>query len=369
MICHRIARPLLPVLLGVIGARAIAQPVPQIALAKANASPAEEFVQVTSLVELAPGRVLVADLKARRLVVLDVVSGAGRAAAVVGAGPREYRATERLIPRPGGGAWVVDFPNRRLLPIAPDGTPGETVANPPGSLLIRASDSLGVIYGDIMIFNNRELSDTMRLARWNVMTSRIDTLFTFDAGRSGMITHAGEKRRVWRNTTAWAPLPNGDVMLVESGTYRMRIMRDGGVIRAANLPFARTPVVDADRSEWIERQKETPPQVLGQPGAKTPQLPRSLVDGALFPATFPAFDEDADLMRAGDGNFWIERLGSPRDSVARYDVIDPAGKIVAQVRMPPRSKVVGFGRNAVYVVEKDVDDVPRVRRHPYPALR
>jgi hypothetical protein len=37
------------------------------------------------------------------------------------------------------------------------------------------------------------------------------------------------------------------------------------------------------------------------------------------------------------------------------------------LRLPARSRVVAFGKDAVYLVERDTDDVERIRRYEYPA--
>lgn len=46
-----------------------------------------------------------------------------------------------------------------------------------------------------------------------------------------------------------------------------------------------------------------------------------------------------------------------------YDVFDRRGARVDRVASPPRSHVVGFGPNAVFVGELDDDDLPKIRKY------
>jgi hypothetical protein len=46
-----------------------------------------------------------------------------------------------------------------------------------------------------------------------------------------------------------------------------------------------------------------------------------------------------------------------------YDVFDGRGVRIDRVELPARSRVVGFGRGAVYVSERDADDLPHLRKY------
>ena len=50
----------------------------------------------------------------------------------------------------------------------------------------------------------------------------------------------------------------------------------------------------------------------------------------------------------------------------RYDVIDRRGVVNGQLVLEPNERLVGFGARSVYVVERDADDIERIRRHPWP---
>jgi hypothetical protein len=342
------------------------QAVPVIRLGQPTATAPDELARVVSAHEVAPGRLLVADERDRKLVLIDLGSGTSRAIGRLGAGPGEYRALGAVLPRAGGGVLVTDFVLRRLLPVSADGSIGDPIPFPATSLLFQSADTSGRLYANTMIFRNRELSDSMRVVRWNPKTNAVDTLFTYDAGRSGMIIHPGEKRRVWYATTSWAPLADGSIALLDAAGYRLRRWAGGTIRDVAALPFTPQPVTAADREAFTESEKEQKPVAIGQAGASPSASPAR--PASTFPATFPAFAPDTPLRRAPDGTLWIERLLSPRDSLPLMDIASPDGRLIAQLRLPPRSRLVAFGKDALYMIERDSDDVERVRRYQYPAL-
>src|SRR5207253_496076 len=127
----------------------------------------DEFVKVISAHEIAPGRLLVADERDRKLTLIDFVTGTSRAVGRTGAGPGEFRSLGAVIPRARGGAFLVDFVQRRLLPILPDGSTADPIPFPATSLQLQAADSSGRLYANVMIFRDRVLSDSMRVVRWD----------------------------------------------------------------------------------------------------------------------------------------------------------------------------------------------------------
>jgi len=54
------------------------------------------------------------------------------------------------------------------------------------------------------------------------------------------------------------------------------------------------------------------------------------------------------------------------DKVPTYDVFDHSGALVKKVSLNPSSRVVGFGKGAVYVVRTDEDDLQYLQRYARP---
>lgn len=340
--------------------------VPRLRLGNPTASPTEQFSEVTGLAELAPGRLLVGDARERRLVVLDLATGSAQAISRIGAGPREFRSvSENFLPRPGGGAWVVDFAQRRLLPVNPDGSLADAITMPMSSMLLRASDAAGRVYGDVMIFSpERQLSDTVQIVRWDPATTRVDTLQRVHIGRAGMVVQPGGTFRVFRATTTWTVLPAGAWIGLEADGYVLTEWQHGRMTRTTRLPRDRVAMTSADQAAWRAQQAQTRPMVMGQPGGRSsgdrPEMQYQ------FPEHYPAFDADAPLRRDSDGRLWIERLLGVGESPREYDVIEPSGRVVGRVVLPAGGRVAGFGQGVVYVAMKDADDLVTIRRYPLP---
>jgi hypothetical protein len=65
---------------------------------------------------------------------------------------------------------------------------------------------------------------------------------------------------------------------------------------------------------------------------------------------------------------WIRRLQGVRETQPVYDLILPAGRVVAQLATSPGSEVVGFGVGVVYLSHRDADGLHTITRHPLPDL-
>ena len=69
----------------------------------------------------------------------------------------------------------------------------------------------------------------------------------------------------------------------------------------------------------------------------------------------------------GQGRAWVRRhvkAGAP----SAYDVFDRSGKRVGSVTLEPGNRVVGFGKDAVYVVRYDDMDLSYLERYAVPSL-
>ncbi|HSA57245.1 MAG TPA: hypothetical protein VLE53_16145 [Gemmatimonadaceae bacterium] len=331
----------------------------------------EPFSGVTHVVELSRDRLLVADEKENRLALVDLASGAVRTLGRVGSGPREYRAIGPLFARPGGGAYLSDFVQRRLLPIRDDGTFENPIAVP-GSILLRDVDPLGVLYGEMFLPRERlQRSDSMFIVRWKPGEGTIDTLMQYDAGVTRWVIPAGAPRPVNPPVDTWAVLPAGDILVLDARAYRAVVFRDGRAVRSAAIPWQPVRVTAAEREAYLRAAAAAPQRRIGAGGGAPAAMPAPTYE---FPEAYPPFG-GAGLggryaLRSPRGHVWIERLRAANDSTPRYDVLDAAsGAFLGAISLTPRSRLVGFGReDGVYTVVRDDDDIQRIRRHPYPSL-
>ncbi|HEX7120962.1 MAG TPA: hypothetical protein VF178_01240 [Gemmatimonadaceae bacterium] len=344
---------------------------PVVALGAANADSGEPFSRVSAVVELSGDRVLVADERDNRLVSIEFTAGAARQLGRTGSGPGEYRLVSGLYARPGGGAWLNDFAQRRLLPIRSDGA-FENPVPVPVSMTIRQVDERGVLYGEAFLPRERmQRADSMWVVRWDPATTTVDTLMKYDAGVTKWIIPRGAPRPVNPPIDTWVALANGDILVLEAERYRAVVYRDGRAVRSASIPWEPVPVTAAEREAFLRAASATPPRQLGQRGA--PMRDSGPAPEYDFPEHYPPFGGKGGggiyAYVAPTGHVWIERLRASTDSIPRYDVLDASSlTVVGVVTMPPRSALVGFGRGTVYTVRRDADDVEWLGRHPYPVL-
>jgi hypothetical protein len=62
---------------------------------------------------------------------------------------------------------------------------------------------------------------------------------------------------------------------------------------------------------------------------------------------------------------WVGR-NTPADEQHTCDLISGNGRVVHRVVLGSRSKLLGFGRNSVYVLRMDEDDLQYVQRYRLP---
>jgi hypothetical protein len=212
---------------GVLGAQVTTQ-----RLGAPTARSSEPFSQVESVVELGDGTVLVVESRERRLVLVDFSRGTARDIGRTGSGPGEFRLVSRAIARPDGGAWVVDFGLRRLLPVRRDGSFDNPIPFPV-SIQLRGADASGVLYGEGFLPRTAERPDSMWILRWNPAGSRVNTLMKYNALVSASVIPAGGTFKPFAPVDAWDVLPDGDVIVIEAEQYRLNAWRDGRGVRSA----------------------------------------------------------------------------------------------------------------------------------------
>jgi hypothetical protein len=138
----------------------------------------------------------------------------------------------------------------------------------------------------------------------------------------------------------WAVFPDGRVIIVRTDPFRVdqRGVR-GDVLHGPRISYQPIAVVDADRGLAIDP----------------------------LPKFKPPFDGPSTLIAPG-GRVWVRRTTAASDSISRYDLFDPTGHLLERVALMPRTRVVGFGKTAIYVVRRDEDDLEYLGRRALPTF-
>ncbi|MFN2316369.1 MAG: hypothetical protein ABR602_06760 [Gemmatimonadales bacterium] len=352
----------------------------------------EPFSRVSGLRELADGRVVVSDQRDKVVQLIDLQRQTARRISREGSGPGEYALPTSLFALPNDRSLLVDLPNRRFLLINPDGTPGETISPPSlntggpvqigGLMNPRGVDAQGRLYFQEPGFRmDGPAPDSVAVLRWTPGQTRVDTaawvkgppttMTTTPAGAGG---GGGGGMRftmgtsvVWAPQEAWAVAGNGRVARVQPEPYRV-VWYDANRRGTAgpSVPYSPIRVTDADKRAYLEQQAANPPTIVMMGGGGGASVQRPQMPEPTFAETKPAFSGTSAVLASPEGEVWVLRTRPASDHTPVYDVFDASGRLARKVSLARGSRVVGFGRNSIYVVRTDEDDLEYLQKFMRP---
>lgn len=365
---------------------------PTASLTRRTGAATEPFSNIVAVQELPDHRVVVTDPKERTLSVVDFDHGGsvtrlGRN----GNGPNEYTAPQHLFRGRGDTLLLFDFPARRMLRIAPNGTLAGTVPadmafpdtlpgeKPQPDRIVagaRAMDAAGGLFYEVgWVETGKGLRPDRLIARWDPVTrtSRISAQV-----RAWYPEKSSRWRAPFMYADLWAVAPDGRVARVVPLDYHVEWYRNGALVaRGAPVQFSPVRVTNDDRDDWYRAhasrtsgsaQLVGPPPSPGDAGSKqTVRFPRppGFTD-ADFPDVKPPFVEDfvgRSAIVSDDGELWVTRAAAHDATTTTVDVFDGSAKRVRHVTMPTTSRVAGVGKGAVYVVRTDDDGLEWLERY------
>jgi hypothetical protein len=307
------------------------------------------------------------------LVLLDARSSKATDIGRKGRGPGEFRSLGGIIaPANGTTAYVTDHMSRRLIPVDTGGRMMNALTMPNG--VWRFTDARGRLYGTTL-FGRRggTLVDSSYLLRWDARLGAVDTLGAIGSPRASV--RAGERRRMYPAGDRWVVLPDGTLLTVNAGTYRVSVRRDRSAPRSHVVPWERTVITAADKVAIEAAARAVPMRMLGGGGDPSdakgpPPSPKSGVAGYDFPASYPVFEYPiSDAIQVSKApHVWIARLAGPNAKTNIYDVLAPSGHLIARVELPRGMTVKGFGAATVLVADVDADGIARVKEFAYPDI-
>lgn len=352
----------------------------------------EPFSRVSGMRELADGRLIVSDQREKLVQLVDLQRQTARGISRQGSGPGEYAMPTSLFAMPNDQTLLVDLSNRRFLMIRPDGTPGETLTPPTlntggpaqisGLMNPRGVDAQGRLYFQELAFRREgPAPDSVAVLRWTPGQTRVDTaawvkgppttMTTTPAGAGG---GAGNRMSftigssvVWAPQEGWAVAGNGRVARVQPAPYRV-VWYDANRRGAAGptVPYSPIRVTEADKRAYIEQQAANPPTMIVMGGGGGSSVQRPQLPAPTFAETKPAFTGTNSVLASLDGEIWVLRTRPANDQTPVYDVFDSSGRLARKVSLAPGSRVVGFGRQSVYVVRTDEDDLEYLQKFARP---
>jgi len=349
-----VSNPATPALDSVKGWRLVEE----LRIGAAEGNGPDVFSDVHDLVVDAQGRLYVLQAQTRTVHVFDSTGRFVRAIGRSGSGPGEFEQPNGIALAADGRLWVADPRNARFTFFDSVGTlagshrreiggygwlwGGEFLAD--GRLVepdvhFREGGASG---SALVRFDSALVPRDTLLRRLSSSTNPEDGAFVFRQGTSTTYLQIP-----FRPATAMTVIdPRGWVWSGHAGEYRL-VQRtfDGDTVRIVSRTFEPVPVQAADLADFRESVREF-----------------GTVDESRIPKVKPAFSA---VVVAPDGHLWV-RLERPHsESGSVFDVFDPEGRYLAQVRTPvalARYPSVQLTDEALYGVVRDELDVPQVVR-------
>jgi hypothetical protein len=366
-------------------------------LSKPDVEFEEPFTQVNGVRELRDGRVLVNDMRDKVVQLIDFKTGTAKKIGREGSGPKEYALPMGIVALPGDTSGVYDPLNRRMLLILPNGEPGDFVQTSPppsanarsgGGIAIslaapRYTDAKGRLYylGSNFPRPNeaRPAVDSQPVLRYARGDAKADTMaWVRVPGNNVRISGTANNQQVRMGVAnpfaprdEWAVTPDGRVAVIRSPEYRVD-WNAPSPARGTPIAYDKIKLTEKHKAQWRDSRRNASMITMsvgprgssasaGSPSATNVSLP----EPTDWPDVLPPFTNNA-AFAAPNGQIWIARTREADDNIPTYDVIDAAGKLVARVALPARTRVVGFGNGVVYTVRTDEDDLQYLQRFRIP---
>lgn len=345
----------------------------------------DPFSLVVGIRELSRGRAVVADGGDGEVALIDFASGERSALGRQGAGPGEYRSPSAVFRGRGDTVWVFDPAQQRMTVFLPDAKAGVPFrvemfdgATRTAVMAPFHADEVGRIYAgalpvgaggprmqipdsvEVVRFDPRNAGARSALTKVRFPTSgtpemRVEgTVIKYTMAFPGLVT-----------ADSWAVFPDGRVAIVHGATYTVEfIAPDGRRTTARPIAYDRIPVTRADQdAEMAEARRQLAEQLKAVQRSMPPNMTLDLNMTApeTWPDTYPAISPMA-VFAAPDGLLWVRRAMPARLDREHWDVINPAGALVARWRLPTRTRLVGVGAGAAYAVRLDEDDLQYLQR-------
>lgn len=340
---------------------------------------------IGGLAELSDARSLVSCVRSNDVHLIDWSGKTSRQIGQVGRGPGEYRLVERLAAMNGDSALLYDASSRKLLLATPRGVRDWML--PAGDRqkwgLFVGADERGRTL-QVLGFRFRSLTGALSqngglyAAESMLVTVRhpdgraLDTIarvrgpyrrvhpFTMSLGEGrGMVPAEVGNPVVGGDQVTM--FPDGWVAIAYREPYRVDWIRpDGAAIKGVPLDRERVRL-DADLKKLL---------LQIQHGDAVPGLTPSAFDD--WPVFLPPFARVAGfhmshpLVQDSEGRLLITRTPRSLGAGNTYDIINRRGEREGTLTAPPGMSVLYIGRQGLYAVVVDTDDVRHLRRYARP---
>jgi hypothetical protein len=266
---------------------------------------------------------------------------------------------DRCQPR----ALVVD-PSARLVDTRNIGIPGSSSCTDQDRDL-QHLDGAARMYFEAHDFRRR--SDSLTLVRWDPNRQHLDTIARLRGQEETTIDRGGGltmgKLTTFSPADGWGVAPDGRVAIVRAVPYHVEwITPDARRTSGPVIDVDAIRVTERDKAEFREQYRTRGALSIGtksqgkQEGMAIPEIADKFAEWK------PPF-EPSGVLVSSDGRVWVRRMQPAGVTDVVYDVFDSAGTRVDRLQLGPRRKIVGVGRNVIYVSRLDSDELPHLEKY------
>jgi hypothetical protein len=194
--------------------------------------------------------------------------------------------------------------------------------------------------------------DAATQTREVVTTLRIPEAQAIPVGDNTVIT----RQVIGSPADGFGVAPDGRVAVVRAAPYRVEWYTVGGAVTPGpTIDYTPVVMTEADRDAARQLAGQVSVGMMGD--AQTSSSSR-----IRFADVKPPFAPD-DVRVSPDGRVWVMRSRVHGSATVVYDVFDGVGARVDRVALPDGSRVIGFGRAAVFVRQDSAEGSPALRKY------
>ena len=160
-----------------------------------------------------------------------------------------------------------------------------------------------------------------------------------------------------QSVDAWAAFSDGTVAVVRAASYRVEwFPLVGERFFTDAVPHPSIPVTKDDKKRVVDEYKRVGEQVLSNHPMRSQILAVTYEEPLTWPTTHPPFRGDIAAMVDPQDRMWLRTRCVTEEQAVCYDVIDRTGARAERYRLPPKTRVVGFGPGVVYTTFEQKGD-------------
>lgn len=319
-----------------------------------------------------------------RVVMLDAALKTATPVGQSGTGATEYEQPDALVAGLHDTTLIVDLARSDAPVIDPSGRIVGSRPTPGPQIALIALGGLAVDHSGRLIYQPRTQSSRSTPAGMEIFTPDTAPLMAYDFKTGGTLPighvhveptsatmesdstkpgsmHMRTKAFAFSTIDDWVMMPDGTIAIVRGSDLHIDWIGPNGRMRSTPaIPYAKIAVADSDKAKFRARLAGTSALMDSMP-----MMPRNMSMTQSEPDSFPAFKppfSTRGAKAASDGSIWIPaRIISP-DAKEGYDVIGPNGRVRERIYLAKGQRLLGFGKDVVYVAVNEGPQDNRVAR-------